>query len=291
MKTASEPSLPASDTANADVAADEISSLLSTSTGPGDQPEDAPQEYNHSQHPDVTGFALFKIPEFYLIWTLVGTLTGIGLMTINNIGNDTQALWLKYDGTMPKSFIMKRQLFHVSVISFFSFCGRLLSGIGSDVLVKKLHTSRFWCLVASGSIFMCAQIAALNVENPHFLIFVSGLTGLAYGVLFGVSPSVVADAFGVHVLASNWGIMMLGPVLFGNVFNVCYGRIFDHNSLRDGEGEFRCTKGLACYRNAYWVTFFTSLIAIAVSVWTVRHDMRRKRLEADEQHQEDEHMA
>jgi MFS family permease len=229
--------------------------------------------------------------EFYLIFTLLGTLTGIGLMTINNIGNDATALWLAYDGEASKSFILKRQLFHVSIISLLSFCGRLLSGIGSDVLVKKLHTSRFWCLVASSSIFAGAQIAALNISNPHLLVLVSALTGLAYGALFGVAPSLVADAFGVHVLAINWGVMMLGPVIFGNIFNLCYGSILDANSRYTEDGDLRCGKGLSCYRNAYWITFVVSLVGVAVGLWSVRFDMVRKRAEVREGGTADEHLA
>ena len=218
-------------------------------------------------------------------------LTGIGLMTINNVGNDVQALWSKHDGTVSEAFILRQQLFHVSVISVFSFFGRLLSGIGSDLLVKKLHTSRFWCFVASGGISAGAQIAALAIENPRFLVVVSGLSGLAYGGLFGVSPSLVADTFGMNSLAINWGVMTLSPVLFGNLFNICYGYIFDANSTRTDNGDHRCAKGLECYRAAYWVTFAASLVGIAVGLWSVRHDLQRKRLETEERRREEEHLA
>ena len=68
-----------------------------------------------------------------------------------------------------------------------SFVGRLVSGIGSDLIVKKLHMSRFWCTAASATVFLFAQICAIRIENPNNLWAVSGLTGLAYGFLFGVS--------------------------------------------------------------------------------------------------------
>ena len=83
---------------------------------------------------------------------------------------------------------------HVSVISVCSFVGRLLSGtfssyfyvtllltklqgIGSDIIVKKLHMSRFWCLLVSSAIFCAAQICGARIENPDLLVFVSGTTG------------------------------------------------------------------------------------------------------------------
>lgn len=50
-------------------------------------------------------------------------------------------------------------------------------GVGSDIIVKKLGMSRYWCLCAASSIFCAAQICGTRVENPHLLVFVSGLTG------------------------------------------------------------------------------------------------------------------
>jgi hypothetical protein len=50
-------------------------------------------------------------------------------------------------------------------------------GIGSDVVVKKLHMSRFWCVIISSLVFCAAQVAGATVENQNSLVFVSGLTG------------------------------------------------------------------------------------------------------------------
>lgn len=101
----------------------------------------------------------------------------------------------------------------------------ILVGVGSDIIVKVLHGSRVWCLVISSLIFSMAQICALSIENPHLLGFVSGLSGLAYGILFGVFPSIVAETFGIHGLSQNWGLMTLSPVISGNVFNLFYGSV------------------------------------------------------------------
>ena len=222
---------------------------------------------------------------------MIGILTGIGLMTINNIGNDAQALWTSFSGgRVEKSFIIRRQLFHVSLISLFSFLGRLASGIGSDILVKRLRTSRFWCHVASASLFTLGQILALSITNPHYLWLVSSISGLGYGALFGVSPSLVADAFGISGLSMNWGIMMLGPVIWGNIFNIIYGRVFDAHSQILGNGDRVCSEGLSCYRDAYWVTFAVSLVAIAVSLWSVWHDGKVKRAKEEERERR-EHLA
>ena len=162
------------------------------------------------------------------------------------------------------------------ILSIFSSLGRLLSGVGSDVLIKRLHASRIWCLVASAAIFAAAQFLALLIENPSFLFLVSSLTGLGYGALFGVFPSIVADAFGVQGLSLNWGFVIFAPVLSGNVYNLCYGRILDLNGGESGE----CGKGLGCYSSAYWVTLASSIAGAVLSLWCIGYEARQKKLTA-----------
>ena len=174
---------------------------------------------------------------------------------------------------------------HVSIISIASFSGRLLSGIGSDFIVKTLHSSRYWNLLVSSSIFTLAQIAALQIINPNSLWLLSGLTGLAYGALFGVFPALVADAFGPGGLAFNWGAMTMAPVISANVFNLAYGAIYDEHSIDPGEklggkvvGKI-CTEGRECYRKAYWITLGASLLGILLSAWLIRHESAKRREE------------
>ncbi|KAA6410012.1 MAG: hypothetical protein FRX48_06626 [Lasallia pustulata] len=225
-----------------------------------------------SQEPDIRGLALLSKLEFWDLFVMLGLMCGVGLMTINNIGNDVQALWTHYDDSSTPGFIQKRQLVHVSILSVCSFVGRLSSGVGSDIIVKALGMSRYWCLCAASSIFCAAQICGLMVENPHLLGFVSGLTGLAYGFLFGFYPALVAQKFGINGLSQNWGCMTLAPVIFGQLFNLLYGLVYDHHSDVLPDGRRECPDGVKCYRSAYWVTFGASLVGLGISLWSIRHE-------------------
>ncbi|KAK8207047.1 major facilitator superfamily domain-containing protein [Phyllosticta capitalensis] len=240
-------------------------------------------EDESSHRTGISGMTLIRTLTCWQLFSVLGLLTGIGLMTINNIGHDTTALWSHYDDSASKEFISHAQLTQVSIISVGSFLGRLGSGIGSDFIVKQLGLSRFWCLIISALIFTVGQFVAMNIEDPNHLWMLSGLTGLAYGALFGVFPSIVADAFGVHVMTQNWGFMTLSPVVSGNIFNLCYGSIYDHQSVELEGGERECTKGLSCYRAAYGFTFAASLIGLLLIFWTIRHEhnVRRRREQAN----------
>ncbi|KAI4927014.1 uncharacterized protein J4E92_006178 [Alternaria infectoria] len=261
----------------------ETSSLLSS--GPGDiidDDDDAASKKSAHSCIDITGLALLNKPEFWQLWVLMGLLSGVGLMTINNIGHDVQALWKHWDDSVKNAFVADRQLWHVSIISLCSFLGRLSSGIGSDLIVKRLHHSRFWCAAISATIFALAQVAAIRVEDPHFLWAVSGLSGLAYGVLFGVFPALVVDAFGPDGFAVNWGFMTLAPVVSGNVFNLFYGAVYDSNSVVEPDGQRGCELGLSCYRTAYYVTLTSSILGIFACFWGIYGEHIRKRRELEE---------
>ncbi|KAI1612828.1 major facilitator superfamily domain-containing protein [Exophiala viscosa] len=258
---------------------DEQSSLLSRSSG--DDVEDLASskhtlsDRNHeSPHLDIRGFALLPLPEFWQLFSMLGLLTGIGLMTINNIGNDAQALWKHYDPNTTSDYIQKRQAMHVAILSFCSFAGRLTSGIGSDILVSKLGRSRFWCLFASAITFCVAQLAGTAISHPKMLVFLSGLTGFAYGMLFGVYPSLVAHCFGVHGLSQNWGTMTLAPVVSGNIFNILYGKIYDAHSIKNEDGDRECLEGRQCYSTAYWVTFGAAILGVGCCLWSIWHEYK-----------------
>ncbi|KAI5287324.1 hypothetical protein KEM55_000023, partial [Ascosphaera atra] len=183
-------------------------------------------------------------------------------------------LWTHWDATATPIFIQKQQVLQVSILSIFSCAGRLLSGIGSDLLVNNLHVSRVWCLFASSLVFCIAQIAATMITNPHHLAVISSTTGLAYGFLFGVFPSIVAHVFGVGGLSQNWGIMCLAPVISGNIFNLLYGSIYDQHSIVEPGGERGCEDGINCYKETYQVAVLAGVAGAVVSLWTIWHEKR-----------------
>ncbi|KAL4879091.1 major facilitator superfamily domain-containing protein [Aspergillus karnatakaensis] len=270
---------------HADVNFDELSSLVSKT------PSRTSEEHFHeraaeedddglsdvalnSHQPDIRGLAMLRKVEFWQLFLTMALLSGIGLMTINNIGNSAKALWEYYDDSATPKFIQQRQVMHVSILSFGNFAGRLSSGIGSDILVKKFSMSRFWCLFISALVFTLTQLGGASISNPHQLVIVSAFTGIAYGFLFGVFPSITAHTFGINGLSQNFGTMTLAPVFSGNVFNLLYGSIFDHRSTVDENGDRECPDGLACYQVAYYMTFFSGVGGICVCLWSIWRDRR-----------------
>ncbi|KND86880.1 putative membrane protein, partial [Tolypocladium ophioglossoides CBS 100239] len=261
------------DVEEAPAAVDETSSLMSScSSAAVENVVASSVDMDRSHRLDIRGLSLLRTQSFWLLFSIMAILAGIGLMTINNIGNDVNALWKHFDDSVGQDFLVHRQQMHVSILSVCSFVGRLLSGVGSDFLVKSLHASRLWCLFVACLVFLAAQACALNIRSPNLLSFVSGLSGLGYGFLFGVFPSIVTEAFGIRGLSQNWGFMTLAPVVSSNVFNLLYGTIYDKHSIIEPGGERSCHEGLECYRAAYWVTFGAGCAGLIMTLWTIRHE-------------------
>ncbi|KAI0405013.1 MFS general substrate transporter [Xylaria palmicola] len=279
---------PTDPTGNSPDVADERSSLLSLSTDTsslaGEILVQNSIDRDRSHRVDIRGWNLLRSLEFWQLFTIMGILAGIGLMTINNIGNDAAALWKHYDDSINDGALLLHQQIHVSILSLGSFSGRLLSGVGSDFLVKVLHASRVWCLVIASVVFSLAQICALNIVNPHLLGFVSGLSGLGYGFLFGVFPSITAEAFGIRGLSQNWGFMMLAPVLSSNIFNLFYGFVLDAHSVVEADGKRRCEEGIDCYRSAYVASLSACGLGLAVTLWVIWHQARMQLRERGKGH-------
>lgn len=114
---------------------------------------------------------------------------------------------------------------------------------------------------------------------------------MAYGVLFGVSPTLVADTFGTGGLSQNWGFMTLGPAVFSEVFNLIYGKIYDAHSDKGASKHSKCAAGKDCYKIAYMVTFIAGLIGMAVTLWCIRHrHVKESRLRKEEEGMDEDHI-
>lgn len=195
----------------------------------------------------------------------------------SNIGNDARALWYHRDPKVTHDFVQARQLMHVGLLSLASCAGRLFSGIGSDVVVRRLQGSRVWMLVASAGVFLIGQLSALTIQNPNLLVFLTLLTGLAYGCLFGVLPAVVGETFGMSGMGQNWGSLLLAPTLSGFFYNTVYGATLDAHTKPSADGsEGRCVEGRACYSAAYIFTALSSMFGLVWALLYIYHETRRK---------------
>lgn len=221
------PSLAPSPTADVPDNADEVdvSAAVPVSVSPPQQSERTPLLRSTStksvQERNVAGLALFRELDFYLIFLFNGLCAGIGLCYINNLGTVVRSLALHAVEPPSPHQIALAQTRLVSLLSFCNFLGRLLSGFGSDYLVhnknEKLKTPRVWWLVFGGSLFFVSQVAAMRATQVEGVLrgltLPTMLTGLAHGVLFGLSGIVSLERC-VFLLFLTCFLQLTRPLFF-----------------------------------------------------------------------------
>ncbi|GAA5881119.1 hypothetical protein JCM3774_000879 [Rhodotorula dairenensis] len=89
---------------------------------------------------NITGWALLREVDFYLIFVFNGLCAGVGLCYINNLGTIVRSLSLPL-GIAP-SRVAADQARLVSLLSVFNCAGRLVSGFGSDYLLHHRRRLR-----------------------------------------------------------------------------------------------------------------------------------------------------
>ncbi|PKI85540.1 hypothetical protein MVES_000104 [Malassezia vespertilionis] len=192
---------------------------------------------------DITGWDLFRDTDFLLLFTVLAIVSGAGLLMINNVGSMTQALW-EYNKQRPgtgdtntsnskygKHELLRVQALQVSLIS----AGNAI-GVISDYFVRvtKEPSIRTYFLIPVTFLAFASQLFAAwpgLVLNIYQLLYVSSLTGLMYGTLFGLCPVLIFEWFGVRSFSQNWGLASLGPVIGGNIYNLLFGRVYDSNGF------------------------------------------------------------
>ena len=103
-------------------------------------------------------------------------------------------------------------------------------------------------------------------------------------------PVLVAETFGSSGISQNWGFMTLSPIIFGNIFNIFYGRVYDEHSRTAKTGHLECLVGRFCYKDAYWLTFAVSVVAMLMILWCIRHRQIAQRKAARRRRVSDEHI-
>lgn len=234
----------------------------------------------HDEEHSVTVWEMFKTREFWAQFSVLGLLSGTGQMYIYCCGYIVQALVLAKstsNGDTELANIQSIQSLQVGLISIFSFVGRLLSGSVSDILTERLRLQRLWMVFIASAVSLLAHVIMISsISNAYHLWMTSCLVGLAYGMTFGVFPTIVCDTFGILHFSKNWGFVAMSPVITVYIFNLVFGTIYDRNSFTsEGDSQLLhiqasvCLKGTACYSEAFQITTLVSLLTLVVLTWMI----------------------
>jgi len=211
----------------------------------------------------ISGWALFRTPDFWLLFAALGLGAGCGLMYINNVGAMVRALAfsLPYSEEETQRIVNS----HVSTISACNALARIGVGLLSDLLLKHHHVPRPYVLVFSACMALLGQITVLFVSTLSLLYISSVLVGITYGFFFSLIPTIVGDVFGPRAFGTNLGWVVLSPAIGGPITNLFFGWVYDSHSFEQ-DGEHFCD-GVPCFRSAFFLTVCLEVVVVVLAAF------------------------
>ncbi|KAJ2743550.1 hypothetical protein GGI20_003655 [Coemansia sp. BCRC 34301] len=223
---------------------------------------------------ELGGLSYLRDPEAQLLALVLFLCAGIGVFYNNNIGTIVNALYFSSTDEPDPSAAQRLINHHVAVVSLGSFVGRLAIGAVTDL------GKRFWGLPRSGILvfvvfcMVLSQIIAGAAESLTTLLVGSALTGLSYGFLFGIMPTLVSVWFGTSHFGSNWGMTTVFIGFSGQGLGAFFGYVYDSNM--PDQDPSKC-KGGACYRDAFVLSMGVGMLGLLAAIVLARRRGDRRR--------------
>ena len=205
-----------------------------------------------------------KTSIFWIMFAIFSVGTGCGLMYINNVGSFIHSMNM---GELGKDEVKAYTQKCISFLSIANGVGRILMGF-SDY--SKLKRSYFLLIALS---FMClAQLLnALVATNVHVILYTAMVVGLAYGMIWSITPTLVSEIFDAGEFGLIWGWFGLAPTIGSVILNSIAGQIYESNTEKGSNDCF----GKHCYFASFMINAGAALIGVIISILAIRRTSER----------------
>ncbi|KAK3412676.1 protein NUCLEAR FUSION DEFECTIVE 4 [Eucalyptus grandis] len=202
---------------------------------------------------DHTIFEAMRTYDFWILFVSFLCGVGTGLAVQNNMGQIGSSLG--YDDVSV----------FVSLISIWGFFGRIISGTGSEYLIKKNGSPRPWWNAGS-QIVMAIGFVVMAWAFPGSLYVGSIVVGLCYGVRLAITVPTASELFGLKYYGLIYNVLILNLPLGSFLFSgLLAGLIYDAEATSTASGGDTCS-GAHCYRIVFIVMAVACLIGCALDV-------------------------
>jgi len=191
----------------------------------------------------------FQSQEYWMLFLILFLTCGAGLTIVNNLGDQTLSL----GGDDATKNVL------VVLFSVFSCLGRLLFGFASDLL--RAHITRPQFLVLSSAAMMAACVCCTLPLAGLFPGVCVG--GLAYGGVWAITPSLLADRFGVRAIGGITATISLAVAAGSYAFSD--GLAANLYSLRALPPSNKC-EGVQCFSATFWVLAGCNALGVGVGM-------------------------
>lgn len=175
----------------------------------GHEPKASSEEFDTSKPalPPARNYMwkeMLATKQFYLLWFTYAFGAAAGLMIIANI----TSIAAEQANILEGAYL-------IVTLSIFNSAGRLVSGLLSDK-IGALKTLAIALGLQTINMLLFSQF----VSSPTLMVG-AALTGIGYGTLLAVFPSIMADLYGLKNFGANYGVLytawgiggFIGPIL------------------------------------------------------------------------------
>lgn len=214
--------------------------------------------------------ALVSIDMFILF---LATTFGVGgtLTAIDNLGQIGSSLG--YSTTGISTF--------VSLVSIWSYLGRVFSGFTSEILLQKYSFPRS-LMLSLILLISCVGHLLIAFAFPGSVYVASVIIGFCFGAQWPLSCAIISEIFGLKYFSTLNNFGSIASPIGSYILNVrVAGRLYDQEAdkqmkalgLTRTEGKALSCHGVLCYTRSFIIitatTIFGTLISL-VLVWRTR---------------------
>lgn len=222
----------------------------------------------HPPHQNVVRFLKQSNPWIFVLIVLL--VNGPCEVISQNLGSLSEALIPASATDWPDHRTLTSRQRQIQIFSAVNTLTRLVFGALSDYTsppihgstAKKAHftTPRIAYIQFAASILLASSLLMVfAVKTAASLWTLSVGSGLTYGLISTIGPSLVSRVWGEADFGRNfgilWSIAAIGPLLFG----LLYGEVSDHFAREQNSGS---CKGVDCFRFTFIVISIGSITAL-----------------------------
>eukprot|EP01137_Pigoraptor_chileana_P016980 Opistho-2@74360 len=214
---------------------------------------------------DITGFQILANIDFQLMFWMFTLAGGAGLMFMDNITFMLTAFDLSSHKTL-----------FVTIIPVASSVARFSSGVLSDHILARVPRSRV--LLSMLVLLSVTQVLLVFWMDRLAVLLIGAIAvGASYGTLWCITPTMVAESFGLKHFGQNWGWLMLSSAVGALGYQYMLAAVYDEHK---DSGEKDCY-GFNCYFVTMIVSAATCALATAMNCLLDYREVRRRRLAVD----------
>ena len=154
---------------------------------------------------------MIRTKQFRLLWLMYAFSASAGLMIISNISSIASE-----QAGYKTGFVL------VIVLALFNSLGRIISGSLSDKIGRILTLQIVFIIQALNMLMF------IFYHNQNLMLLGAALSGLAYGSLLSVFPTIISDYYGMRDFGVNYGVLFtsfglagfIGPLLAASIRDI-----------------------------------------------------------------------